>query len=286
MDIESYRKKIDIFMTIFIACFFIMCISFRYIETQNGQVNFQDYVMLTLTMIIALISYYTNVTFSLISVLVVDFLYSSYNLYRNIVQGISIDMEVYYWIIVIPIIAAVVLALARYLMGLQVQANNIYAKNKNFVMIDELTGIRNYSALFNEIPIYISMSRRYNIPLSLMILRFKYSKKLKNIIGKEFFENIIVKCSQILEDSLRLEDRKYVLNDEDAFAFILICDKKGCEIVKKRFKENIDKISMGKDDIFKNIRVEVEIGYYVYDENIKDAMDFINKAEMETRYDV
>lgn len=283
MNIESYRKRIDIFITAFIACFFIICMSFQYIGVEG---TFENYIMLALAMIVALISYYTNITSSLISVLVVDFAYSSYSLYRNIAKGISIDSKVYYWIIIIPIIAVIVSALAKCILELQIQSKNIYESNKNLVMIDELTGMRNYSALFNEIPIYMSMGKRYNIPISLMLVKFKYSRKLKSIIGKHFFKDIIVKSSEILENSLRLEDRKYILNDEDAFAFILICDEKGCEIVKKRFKENIDKINLEKDSVFKGLKVEMEIGYYVYNENVKDVMDFINKAEMETYYDV
>jgi len=283
MDIESYRKRIDIVITVFIACFFVICMSFQYIGIKE---SFENYIMLTLAMIVALISYYTNITISLISVLVVDFVYSSYNLYKNIAKGISIDGKVYYWIIIIPIIAVVVSAMAKYILELQIQSKNIYESNKNLVMIDELTGIRNYSALFNEIPIYMSMGKRYNIPVSLMLVKFKYSRKLKSIIGKHFFKDIIVKSSEIFGNSLRLEDRKYILNDEDAFAFLLICDKKGCEIVKKRFKENIEKINLEKDSVFKGLKVEVEIGYQVYNENVKDVMDFINKAEMETHYDV
>lgn len=283
MGIEDYRKKIDIFMTLFITYFFIICMSFEYIVVQG---SYENYIMLTLAMIVALISYYTNVTFSLISVLIVDFGYSSYRLYGNIVQGISIDIRVYYWVIMIPITAVVVTILARYILELQIQLNKVSTDNKNLVMIDETTGIRNSSALFNEIPIYMSMSKRYKLPVAIMLVRFKYSRKLKSIVGKDFFKNIIIECSEILEDSLRLEDRKYILNDESTFAFILISDEKGCEIVKKRFKENIEKINLDKNNIFKGLKLEIQIGYYNYNKDIKDAMDFVAKAESEIYYDV
>lgn len=283
MKLDDYRKKIDIFMTLLITYFFIVCMSFQYIEVQG---SFENYIMLTLTMIVAVVSYYTNVTFSLIVVLVTDFGYSSYRLYRNIAQGISVDIRVYYWVIVIPITAVVVSVLAKYILELQIQANKINAENKDLVMIDQSTGIRNSSALFSEIPIYMSMCKRYNIPMAVMLVRFKYSRKLKSIVGSDFFKGIITECSGVLEDSLRLEDRKYILNEDNTFAFILVSDEKGCEVVKKRFKENVDRINVDKNNIFKGLKVEIQVGYYIYDENVKDAMEFVSKAEMEIDYDV
>lgn len=283
MKIEDYRKKVDIFMTVFITYFFIICMSFEYTSVQS---SYENYIMLTLVMIIALISYYTNVTFSLISVLAVDFVYSSYIFYRNIIKGISIDIKVYYWIIVIPITAVIVGILSQYILKLQIQLKKVNADNENLVMIDEATGIRNSSALFNEIPIYMSMSKRYELPVAIMLVRFKYSKKLKSIVGGDFFKNIIVKYSEIIEGSLRLEDRKYILNDADTFVFILIADEKGCEIVKKRLKNNLEKVNLDESNVFKDLKLEAEVGYYNYNENIKDAMDFVAKAEKEIYYDV
>ncbi len=283
MKLEDYRKKIDVFMTLLITYFFIICMSFQYIEVEG---SFENYIMLTVVMLVALVSYYTNVTFSLVVVLIADFGYSSYRLYRSIVQGISIDARVYYWAVIIPITAILVSVLARYILDLQIQSNKISMRNRDLVMIDDLTGIRNSSALFNEIPIYMSMSKRYSIPMAIMLVRFKYSRKLKSIVGDNFFKNIIVECSEILEESLRMEDRKYILNEENTFAFILISDEKGCEIVKNRFKENMEKINMDKNKVFKGLKIEIQVGFYNYNKDIKDAMDFMTKAEMEIDYDV
>lgn len=283
MRSEDYRKRIDIFITLLISYFFIMCLCFKYFSDQN---IYENYIMLTLAVMIAIISYYTSITFSLIAVLVVDFGYSSYRLYMNIEKGILVDTKVYYWMIVIPITAILVKVLSDYILKLQIQLSKAIENNKKLVMIDEETGIRNSSALFNEIPIYMNMNKRYKLPVAVMLVRFKYSKKLKSIVGKDFFKNIIVEYSEVMEDSLRLEDRKYILNDEDTFAFILISDEKGCEIVKDRLKSNLEKVSLEKSKMFKNLKLEVQVGYCKYNDKVKDAMDFIAKAEEEIYYDV
>jgi GGDEF domain-containing protein len=237
-------------------------------------------------MIIAIFSYYTGVTFSLLLTLIADFTYSSYNLYLSFAKGLSIGTEVYFWIIVIPLTAVVVSLLSRHILALQLEYNSLEVENKSLVMIDSLTGIRNSIALFNELPIYMSMSKRYKIPITLMLVRFKYGDRLRNILGESGFKDVIINVSDILNESLRVEDRKYILKDEITFAFILISDDAGCKIVKNRFKENLNKLNMDNLRIFKNIKPEVQVGYYIYNEEIIDAFDFLDKAEKEIEYDI
>lgn len=283
MKIEDYRKNIDIFMTLLIAYFFILAMSFQYIQAQG---QFENYIMLSVVMIVAVISYYTGVTFSLVVVLAAEFIYCSYKFYMYIVNAVSIDPSVYYWVAAIPITALLISFLSKYIVDLQVQSVKVDEESKSLVMIDPLTGIRNSSALFNELPIYMSMSRRYSIPVALMVVKFRYNNKLKSIVGDKFFKNIIADCSNILENSLRIEDRKYILKDNDTFVFILISDESGCEVVKKRFKENIESVNIDKHDIFNNLKLEIQVGYCIYNESIEDAMTFLSTAEMEIDYDV
>lgn len=283
MNIEYSRKRLDIFITLFIAYFFILSMSFYYLKFSS---QLENYIMLTVAMIIAIISYYTNITGALIAILVGDFGYGSYKLYRSIVSGVSIEGTVYYWIVVIALTGVISAFLGKYIVELQKDVNKLDQDSKSLVMIDSVTGIRNSVAFFNELPIYMSLSRRYDLPIAVMLVRFKYSRKIKNIVGVDLFKNIIVECSNVLKDSLRFEDRKYILEDEVTFAFILISKKDGCEIVKDRVRENLDRISVDKHEIFNKIKLEIQVGYYMYNDSIKDGMEFLVKAESELDYDV
>lgn len=280
---EYSRKKVDLFLTLLIAYFFVLCMSFYYLKF-SGQ--FENYIMLTVVMMVAIISYYTNITLSLICVLVGDFGYGSYKLYKGLVSGVAIDSRVYYWIVVISLTGILVSFLSKHILEMQDELNKLEKNSKSLIMIDTLTGIRNSAAFFNELPIYMSLSRRYDLPIAIMLVRFKYSRKLKNIVGSDFFKEIIVECSDILKSSLRFEDRKYILEDEITFAFILISKKDGCEIVKNRIRENVEKIGVDKNEMFNKLKLEIQIGYYMYNDSINDAMEFLGKAEAELEYDV
>lgn len=282
MKDENQRKAVDFYINLLIAYFFILSIIITFL---NFQVNFENYIMLTILMIIALISYYFNVTISLVITLIIDFIYGTYNLYQNISTGTSLNNEVYLWIIFMPLTAVVVSLVSRNILLLQNKMEELEELNEELIMINPLTGDRNIKAFTNEIPIYISMNKRYNIPITIMIVKFKYGDRLKTIVGRDYFNNILIKSSGVLSESLRVEDRKYILNDS-TFVYILISDKSGAKIVESRLKENIKNIEMKDRKFNKNINLEIQVGAYTYEGDIQDPLELLKKAEKELEYDV
>lgn len=282
MKDENQRKAVDFYINLLIAYFFILSIIITFL---NFQVNFENYIMLTILMIIALISYYFNVTISLVITLIIDFIYGTYNLYQNISTGISLNNEVYLWIVFMPLTAVIVSLVSRNILLLQNKVEELEDLNEELVMINPLTGDRNIKAFTNEIPIYISMNKRYNIPITIMIVKFKYGDRLKTIVGKDDFNNILIKSSGVLSESLRVEDRKYILNDS-TFVYILISDNSGSKVVENRLKENIKNIEMKDRKFNKNINLEIQVGSYTYEGDIQDPLELLKKAEKELEYDV
>lgn len=278
MKDENQRKAVDFYINLLIAYFFILSIIITFL-------NFENYIMLTILMIIALISYYFNVTISLVITLIIDFIYGTYNLYQNISTGISLNNEVYLWIVFMPLTAVIVSLVSRNILLLQNKVEELEDLNEELVMINPLTGDRNIKAFANEIPIYISMNKRYNIPITIMIVKFKYGDRLKTIVGRDYFNNILIKSSGVLSESLRVEDRKYILNDS-TFVYILISDNSGSKVVENRLKENIKNIEMKDRKFNKNINLEIQVGSYTYEGDIQDPLELLKKAEKELEYDV
>ncbi|MDZ5010832.1 GGDEF domain-containing protein, partial [Clostridium perfringens] len=118
-------------------------------------------------------SYYFNVTIALVLTLAIDFIYGTYSLYKNISIGYTINNTVYIWLILIPITSLIVSLVSKNILLLQNEVKKLEILNEELVMIDPLTGDRNIKAFDNEMPIYISMSKRYGIPITIMIVKFK-----------------------------------------------------------------------------------------------------------------
>lgn len=277
------RKKIDITITVLMAFFFSIGAIFNVLKFEK---NFENYVMFLIVVVVMLISYYTTTTLALIIILVVDFVYISIKLYLSLEGETAITSATYFWIFVVIIAAFITSILSKQIYDIQKELTEVKERNDKLVMIDHKTGMRNSRAFMNEMPIYMSMSRRHKeLPVTLMIIRIKYSNRLRRLIGDEKYEQIIIAFSSRIGKLLRDEDRKYILN-EATFSYILLAPKEGAEVVRKRLKDDISKIVLDEDRILGGINLEVQIGFETLNDEIIDAADFLKKAELAGDYDV
>nr|WP_304285429.1 diguanylate cyclase [Clostridium paraputrificum] len=282
MNEYKANSRIDISISLLIAYFLILSISFSYLNLGS---DIENYIMVTLVMIVALASYYLNRTFVLVIILIIDFVYTSYNFFISVVSDVKIGEGVFFWIVIIPVTAFIVSFLSEEINNLENSYTKIISYNEKFIKVDVSTGLRNISAFMEEMPVYIKLYKRYNVHVSLILVRIKYGNRILKIVGKEYFNKVLVKCSEELSDSLRFEDRKYIV-DDDTFAFIIISDKDGASIVKNRLKKSIGELKMGKETLYNDLNIEVQTGSYTINESINDAMEFIERAEKELEYDV
>ena len=279
---EKTSMKIDLYVTLTIGYFLVICIAFAYLNLGK---TIEGYIMLTALMMITLISYYLGKSGSLIVAMVVDFIYCTYEFYISFRTGEVIDEKIFYWIIIIPIGAVLVSTLAELILEMQVKLVELEEENKKYIMVDESTGIKNGSAFINEMPIYMNLHKRHKMPITLVLVKVKHSDKLASIVGKDLFKEIIVKCSDELGDTLRYEDGKYLI-DKKTFAYILICNEDGALIVRNRMKKAVAQIKLGREKLHNDLNVEVQIGIFTQNEQVVDTMSFINLAERELEYDV
>jgi GGDEF domain-containing protein len=269
-------------MTLLITYFFALCLGIKIFGLDN---SFEDYLMLEIVMMIALVSYYTNITLALVVTLVTDFAYMSYKLYFNFTSNINIEFNTYCWIVLLPITALLVSLVARNITMLQKENESLIDENTKLVMIDEDTNIKNERALLLELPIYMKMSIRHKVPVTLFIVRIKFAEKLRSILGKEQYKALLIQSSEVFEKSLREEDIKYSI-DYRTFGFLTITDMNGAKVVKERFKENVSNFDFSKESFYKNVRVDIQIGSYTFDNSINDPLEFIKLAEKEVEYDI
>ncbi|MBD7916101.1 diguanylate cyclase, partial [Clostridium sp. Sa3CUN1] len=217
--------------------------------------------------------------------LIINFIYGTYSLYENIFLEKEPNYTMYLWFILIPITSLIISLVSKNILLLQEKLKILENENEELIMIDPLTGDRNMKSFNNEVPIYLSMNKRYEIPITIMIIRLKHSERIKNIVGKDQYDNMRVIISNALNDSLRVEDRKYILN-EDTFIYILLSNKEGLKVVEKRLKEKIKNIDFNIKKFNKSIDLEVQIGFYTYDGKIDNPLELLKAAERELEYDV
>lgn len=282
MEQNNIRKKVDILITLLITYFFALCLSNKILGLDN---SFENYLMLELAMIIALVSYYSNITLALVITLATDFSYMSYKLYLNFTSNQNISYNSYYWVILLPITAVLISLVSRNIVTLQKENENLIHENSKLVMIDEDTNIKNQRALLIELPIYMKLSIRHKIPVTLFIVKIKFAEKLRSILGKEEYKDLLIQASEVLDKTLREEDIKYII-DYKTFGFLTVTDGNGAKVVKDRFKQNVDNFDFTKESYYKNVRLDIQIGSCTFDDSIKDPLEFIKLSEKELEYDI
>lgn len=279
---EKLSKELDLYITLTIGLFFIICMTFGYLELGK---TLEGYIMITILMTIALISFYLGRTASLIGAMGVDFIYCSYKLYISVSRGLVLENDNIYWIILIPITALLVSKLSELIVDIQIRANELEEENKKNILVDDNTGIKNGRAFLNEIPIYMNLHKRHSMPITLLLVKIKHSDKLAKIVGEDLFREVIRSCSKAVSETLRYEDAKYLI-DENTFAFILICNEDGAIIVKNKMKKAVKDVKVGNEKFYKDLNIEIEVGAFTQNEKVVDGISFVNLAEKELEYDV
>ena len=126
--------------------------------------------------------------------------------------------------------------------GMQ-DSDDISGKKAPLLTVDDVTELYNTNVFYNIVEQYMSISRRHNIPMSIMLVRFLSYDNTVQALGRNKADRILYEIGQMLVRSTRTEDGVYTLEDGKTFALLLLTDEDGARVVKKRFKTAILKLN-------------------------------------------
>ena len=280
---DKLSRSIDLYIVAMIMQVFII-FGFLYFNLHDN--TFLDFIMLGITAFIVLIAYFKGTIWGLLSATIAVFIYASYFLYLSLIQNTNININVYLWVISIPIISFLTGRFGDKLREIQNENKELKNEMKELVTIDKKTGLSNLKGFYEDLEREISRCKRHKFPMALMLIKISYYNELLVYFGERKMREIIGEISECIVKSTRIEDIQYMLND-DTFAILLIeTDELGGEVVNKRVKDGIKNINLKLDNQEKNINVEVKVGIVEYNENIHDAIELKKLAEKELEYDV
>jgi len=216
-------------------------------------------------------------------------IYTAYKLFYYYRYGETVNFLDFVWILY-PLLAigAIVLFVERNVQ-LEIENELLRRQAQKLVLIDPLTGLYNLKGLYLDLKSQISLAGRKKIDISLMIITIRYEEELRKVLGKSNFNVLKQKIAAIVQDTIRIEDRLYSIDEKGSLAIILSCDTEGAEIVKRRIKEHLIS-SDGINNIITNkaIRVDLQFGYLQYDAAKfgADVIGFKQRTESELQYDV
>lgn len=258
------------------------------VDSLGGEFLFTENLVMTIVTFVAVLLAairVTNIPAIVAGIATVSFI--AYKLYQMFAQGGTIELLSYLWI-AIPGLA--VLGMSLFSKGIQrlQRDNNVLSKQvEDLIMIDPLTGFYNLRSMYMDIQTQISYAERNNTYISLMIIRPRYRKELKDVLKKDQYEKVLVSFSKLVYETVRLEDRVYSLDSDGTMGVLLTCDRQGAKLVEKRIRSKIEKTNAFENIAEKPIRMEIQLGFLEYKKEYnRDAIKFKSLVEEEVAYDI
>lgn len=192
----------------------------------------------------------------------------------------------YMWLAMIPLSSLLVGLLGRQLQQQFAVIEQMEHLSDQIVNIDELTGYGNARELLRDLDVEMARAKRHKISLTLMVVEIQYFDELMAIYGKDNSKKMYKVLSESINQATRIEDLRFRVKD-NLFAIILgHTNLDNGQVVQKRIKDALEKLSIEDDSSLKRYKIDVKIGMCLYSEAITNPMDFKAAAIKELEYDV
>ncbi|OBR64744.1 diguanylate cyclase [Paenibacillus oryzae] len=268
----------------------LIVLSFISIVFTAGDPNqyLQNIIFLNVAFLIAVITYFTNVTAGLILNLLFIFGFGTYTLYESLVVGGTINSANYFWLLMTPLFTVVTWMFSYASRRLQSENEQLRKTNDRHATMDEKTNLRNSRSFQNDASIFMALSTRYQIPLTLLVINVKYWDELRRMISEDEMNDAILELSKVGQTSIRTNDALYMLNSENpTWGMLLFTDRPGANIVIDRLRQKVKEMNTAEFSARYKVELSLKIGAVQYEqESLTTPLEFIVKARKELEYDV
>ncbi|MFF2157338.1 diguanylate cyclase domain-containing protein [Paenibacillus chitinolyticus] len=248
----------------------------------------ENLIFLNLAFFFVVVTYFTTVTAGLILNIVFIFGYGTYILYETVTRGETIGVSTYFWLIMTPVLTVVIWLFTTATRQLQAENDDLQKQKARLATLDERTDLKNSIAFRKDANVFAGISTRYNIPLTLLVIKVKYWNEIRPLIGEEQLAEAIIDVSKISQASIRTNDALYLLDKEDAtWGLLLFTDRDGVKVVMERIKQSLEEFNTREFAQKYKVDLSLKMGAIQYQaETIQSPIDFIVQAKKQLEYDV
>lgn len=257
------------------------------IITDKAYLTF-NILMLNITSLILIVSYLTSFTTSIILNVIFLFIYITSIIYMSFSQGKEIHFYIYLWAAAVPAYSISLMSFNSRSMRLEKTNKALIEENKRLVTLDNETGLENIRAFVTQSNVYLKLAKRYQLPLTFMVVKLAYQEDILRIIGQDRANRLNKVLAQGISSAFRSEDYLFIM-DKAPFtvAVLLLADEAGAEIVRERVKKAIlpDRLKEIAEPYI--IEVQFKVAYHqVREHDNLSALDIYDRTLSETIYDV
>ncbi|MDQ6421573.1 GGDEF domain-containing protein [Paenibacillus sp. LHD-117] len=268
--------------------FVILCFVGILFVSGQPDAYIQNILFLNAAFMIGILVYFTGVTTGLVLNMVFIFAYGTYTLYQSVAIGNTVTGQTYFWLLMTPLYTAAIWLMTSGMKRLQAQNESLKEANAKVATMDQNTNLRNSLSFQKDATVYMALSTRYAIPLTLLVMQVRYWSDVRRLITEDGVTDVLIRLSELSETSIRGNDLLYMLDKENAtWGLLLFSDMDGGKVVADRLRGNLARFYERDSEGGYRVELQLRIGEYEYDaETVESPLDFIDKARKQLEYDV
>ena len=209
-------------------------------------------------------------------------------LYGAFANGQRIVPMDYAWLALPVLLVAAMILFMTNMYKVEKLTEILEDKIQSMEVIEPVTGLNNLRSMYVDLERQMAYARRNQLELTLILIELRYYPELKAILSAEQLADLKRRMARLAEESLRLEDRVYAIDGRGSLGIVCIgCGRDGAAIVRDRVIAALSQRESYEEILDRALRVDLRAGFYLYDrEEIKNAIEFKQRAENELQYDV
>ncbi|WLD56766.1 GGDEF domain-containing protein [Salinispirillum sp. LH 10-3-1] len=150
-----------------------------------------------------------------------------------------------------------------------------YREAVRSALTDPLTGVGNRLGLSNTLQKEIEVSRRYDRPLTIMMLDIDKFKSINDIYGHAVGDRVLVDVTNYMKQTLRVADAVFRLGGEEFLILLADTSLDQAVVIGERIRQNIEQSHQGSDT---SPYVTASIGIAAYQADMSSD-DLLNAAD-------
>ncbi|RAU99575.1 diguanylate cyclase domain-containing protein [Paenibacillus sp. YN15] len=268
--------------------FMLLCLVAILFITADPEQAMVNVIMLAVAFLIAVITFFSSVTAGLVLNVMFIFGYGSLVLYQTVAQAGVIEGRTYFWLLMTPLFTLAMWLYSWSARRLQEENDSLREQSANLATLDVNTDLKNSLAFQKDAGVFTGLSVRYNIPLTLLVLKVRYWQEIRRFIPADQLSETILDISRISQSSIRTNDILYLLDKEEAtWGLLLFTDKEGAKVVMERIRQKLYEFNTGVFTDKYKVKLVLKIGAVEYSpETIPSPLAFVEQAVKQLEYDV
>lgn len=254
----------------------------------TGDHLMENVIFMNLALILALITYFTNITTGLIFNLAYIFIQGSYALYAILAKKDDLFiLPTYFWLVITPIFSALVYALTYHTRQLQKENAALEAQSLKLGIIDAKSKLRNLTAFNDDAQVFMDAARRLHLDNYLIVFQMKFWKEVEKMLSEEEKQEVIRLTIDAINNSRGDSGIIYLLDEiEMTFGVLIFKEEHHIEEIIEIFR-TIYSLTTESFSATHRIKLEVKIAYAHYDsEEMPTPYAYLRSAIKELEYDV